>query len=165
MTSGPTYTPIATYTTTGSVANYTFTSIPSTYTDIILVGQGAISANARIDLLMGNGSISTSGYSNTEVYGNGSAAYSLRVTSSASMQGLYDSIGTGSGQINFMAHFMNYTSTTYKTVLGRYSSATNAAGAMVGLWQSGAAINQIQISPTSNFSAGFVLTLYGIASA
>ena len=36
------YTPIATYTATGSVATYTFSSIPATYTDLVLsINYGA----------------------------------------------------------------------------------------------------------------------------
>ena len=168
MAAGATYTPIATTTLGSSSASYTFTSIPTTYTDIILIAQGIMTSNARIDLLMGNGSVDTgSNYSNTEMYGDGTNAYSQGRSNNSTMQGIFDGQGAGTGQFTFAAHFMNYANTsTYKTVLGRYASVTGGSiGATVGLWRSTAAINTIKIQPTSNFAAGIMFTLYGIASA
>ena len=162
-----TYEPIATNTLGSAQASYTFTSIPSTYTDLIVIFDGTMAANARIDITVGNGTLDTgSNYSNTELLGNGSTATSLRNTTTSSMQGMFDSLGTGTGQINSITNFQNYSNTTtYKTVLGRSNSASNGVTSYVGLWRSTSAINTIRLTGTSNFNTGSTFTLYGIKAA
>jgi hypothetical protein len=52
MAAGATYTPIATYTVSGSsTLTYTFSSIPSTYTDLVLVVNGSSSRPVITSLL------------------------------------------------------------------------------------------------------------------
>jgi hypothetical protein len=180
MPAGSTYTPIATYTVTGGTAtSYTFTSIPSTYTDLILVAQMAgnytSSDVATLTLQVGNGSIDTgSNYSVTTLIGNGSTATSGRTTSQTQMAvGVYP-LGTSSStqQNMLVAHFMNYSNTsTNKTVLARSTNVNTASPstqARVGLWRSTSAINQIRIKDfgdTYYFYPGTYFTLYGIAAA
>lgn len=162
MPAGSTYSSIATTTLSGS--SYTFSSIPSTYTDLILVIQGANSnvGNARWRL---NGDTGTN-YSWTGLGGTGSAASSTRVSNTATPQldwyGYFD--GT---QSVLISHFMNYANTTtYKTVISRSNNANNGVATTVGLWRSTAAVNSISIiSSNGNFDSGTTLTLYGITAA
>jgi len=158
MAAGSTYTPIAT-TTISSGANYTFTSIPSTYTDLVLVCN-MIDTAVNVLAFQLN-SDTGSNYSSTRVYGTGSAAASSRDSSFT-----YIDLGTTSTSYGTsIINFENYANTTtYKTVLGRVSDPGNRVTAGVGLWRSTAAINSIKVYGGSNWT-GSKLTLYGIQAA
>ena len=69
------YTPIATYTIPTAVNSYTFSSVPSTYTDLQLVISGTLSSGATMQLVF-NGD-TTNVYSGTALYGDGTSAYSV----------------------------------------------------------------------------------------
>ena len=171
MAAGSTYTPIATYTAGSSVASYTFSSIPSIYTDLILVASfiGATTAGNSLALRVGNSSVDTgSNYSTTFLEGNGSAASSTRTTNQtfAYLIGAGISTSTSTPQTNIV-HIMNYANTsTYKTILNRGGSPDAVLTANVSLWRSTSAINTVQIYIVSeNFNTGSTFTLYGIAAA
>jgi hypothetical protein len=160
-----TYEPIATTTLVSNTASYTFTSIPSTYTDLVLVMNGkATSGEGAFILRVGNGSIdSGSNYSYTYMYGDGSSANSARSSNQTSGScSRYDTTA-GIG----IVQFMNYANTNvYKTILNRGGSGS-LVQATVNLWRSTSAINQIYVQPetSSNMVAGYTLTLYGIKAA
>ena len=178
LAAGSTYTPIATTTLGSAAASYTFSSIPSTYTDLIIVcSVSTTSGSAGIAMQVGNGSVDTgSNYSGTYLsgtnYGGSQIAKSVRETSVAK---IYISEWAGvalSSPSPVIIHFQNYANTTtYKTVLIRFNTQDNASGynevnAGVGLWRSTSAINTISIQTTaSTFTAGSTFTLFGIASA
>jgi hypothetical protein len=158
-----TYTPIAT-TTLGSAGTVTFSSIPSTYTDLIVVAAGTATGNGQFSLRFNGG---TSLYSTTTLTANGSGAGSTRETAPTYLQlGYYEYFD--SNQTVAIGHIMNYANTTtFKTVISRTSNASAGVGASVGLWRSTAAINSVTVLPTAayNFSAGTVVSLYGVKSA
>jgi hypothetical protein len=107
-----------------------------------------------------------SNYSETYIYGNGTSALSSRGTSQTSVQVGGDVNSTRATVIVSINNYSN--TTTYKTTLGRGSSAGTLADATVGLWQNTAAITAIQCrlgAGTSNFSSGSTFTLYGIKAA
>jgi len=76
MAAGSTYTPIATTTLGSSATSYTFTSIPSTYTDLVIVAQIKGDTTTYLNLRF-NGDTG-SNYSRTTLSGNGSTASSER---------------------------------------------------------------------------------------
>jgi hypothetical protein len=163
MTAGSTYTPIATTTLGSAVSSYTFSSISSSYTDLILITAGTSSADGSYKLQF-NGD-TTSNYSNTFMYGDGSSAVSGRSSSQTSIGGLGRA---GTSQGNGIIQIMNYANTTtFKTVIGRGSLASQLVIATVGLWRkTPEAINSITILPESGtMSTGTTFTLYGIAAA
>lgn len=157
-----TYTPIATTTTSGSQTSYTFSSIPSTYTDLILVCNVSADVATSVQIQVGNGSVDTgSNYSWTYVLGNGSTAVSGRASNSTYYLGgdLATSVSTD------ITQFFNYSNTTTnKTVLARGSAAALNTYATVGLWRSTAAINTIKVylETPRYFIPGSTFTLYGI---
>jgi hypothetical protein len=169
MAAGSTYTPIATYTSGSAFSNYTFTSIPGTYTDLILVGNlGTTSGSANIALQVGNGSIDTgNNYSFTHLNGDGSTAASGRVSSTAQIYIDYSAYATTTLTSTYIWQIQNYSNTTtYKTVLGRANTASVGTNATVGLWRSTSAIDRIKVDPQSTtFLANSTFTLYGIAAA
>ena len=164
-----TYEPIATYTSGSSFSNYTFTSIPSTFTDLILVGNfGTTSGGANIALQVGNGSIDTgSNYSFTYVNGDGSTAATGRASNSAQVYIDYSAYAGSSINATYIWQIQNYASTSvYKSISGRANTASVGTNATAGVWRSTSAINQIKVDQQStSFLANSRFTLYGIASA
>jgi len=156
-----TYTPIATQTLGSSASSVTFTSIPATYTDLIIVLAGTSSANISYKLQF-NGDTG-SNYSNTFLYGDGSSAISGRSSSQTSIGGMGR---TGTSQGNGVIQVMNYSNTTTnKTTIGRGSLASQLVISTVGLWRSTSAITSINLAPESGtIDAGSTFSLYGIAS-
>lgn len=170
MAAGSTYTPIATTTLGSNAASYTFSSIPSTYTDLVLVMVTGDSTNDERDMYVrvGDGSVDTgSNYSRTLLYGNGSTASSARTSNNTELR-IFPSVFNNSPNQPITINFMNYSNTTTnKTMLVRSGFGGTYTGATVGLWRSAAPINTIQIylQPTSNLIAGSTFTLYGLAAA
>ena len=68
----PTYVKIASYTASSSQNSYTFTNIPQTYTDLVMVSSGVGSATGNLECYI-NG-ISSNSYSFNYVYGDGTTA-------------------------------------------------------------------------------------------
>ena len=164
MAAGATYTPIATTTLGSAQTSYTFTSIPSTYTDLVLVLSGYASTGSY-EIQIGNGTIDTgSNYSRTYIYGDGSSAASSR---GSNLDRTYITSGTTSPGVATL-NFMNYSNTnTYKTFLLRGNDASAATTAAVTLWRSTPAINTIKIAgySSANISTGSTFTLWGILNA
>lgn len=164
-----TYEPIATTTLGSATSTISFTSISGSYTDLVLVfAYKSNSTNQPTLRLTFNGS--TTGYSGTQLTGNGSSAASYRNTSASfiSIARVVGTPTTSGGTATVVINFMNYSNTTtYKTVLARPSAAESGVEADVGLWQNTAAITQIDITTaTSNdFASGSMVTLYGIKAA
>jgi len=159
-----TYEPIATHTLGSAAGSYTFSSIPSTYTDLIMVMAGG--SNGSLDLGWQANGDTGSNYSYTRLSGNGSSASSNRVTNNqiACFGWMSSSITQGT-QILQIFNYAN--TTTYKTSLGRGGMASNLLVADVGLWRNTAAITSLTITNLNGqtFNSGTTFTLYGIANA
>jgi len=168
MPAGPTYEPIAT-TTLGTATNsISFSSIPATFTDLVLIvnGEGTSTGGGSQDVVLRlNGETAATNYSETVLRGSGSSATSIRY--SESYLNAASAWSTGR-RYNHIVQFMNYANTTtFKTVLSRGNYAGGDVNAVVILWRATpAAINQIalNISP-NNFAIGTTATLYGIKAA
>ena len=166
MAAGATYEPIATTTLGSAQSSITFSSIPATYTDLVLIcsvkGDSALGlVRVRFNGDTGNN------YSYTRIYGTGSAVASDRSNNTSSME-LSDPGGGFNYQFIVAKGFINnYASTTtYKTMLGRGDEVANVTMATANLWRSTSAINSVTVFTTSNnFIAGSMVTLYGIAAA
>ena len=161
-----TYDPIATTTLGSAQASVTLSSIPSTYTDLILIIGGVLTTGSGDQSIFSRVNGDTAGnYSGTYMYGYGGAAYSGRDTNTTySVVGRLAEATYGGVCI---IQYMNYSNTTtYKTVIGR-GNDTNLVIAAVGLWRSTAAINSVTVYPENakSFATGCVFTLYGVKSA
>jgi hypothetical protein len=127
-----TYTPIATTTLGSAASSYTFSSIPGTYTDLILIGSHRSTSGINGIHIRFNGDTGTN-YSSTLLYGTGSAASSSRYINQT-----FTSIGytTTSEYAVIKCQIQNYSnSTTYKSFLSRGGSATYEEDTVVGLWR------------------------------
>ena len=156
----------------GGVANYTFSSIPQTYTDLLMKFsfRGDVAGNIRYDYELtfnGNGS----NYSNKFIYGSG--------TTSASGIGNSTNIGPGidmdgpTATANTFStsevYIPNYTGSNYKSVSIDGASENNGTallGFSAGLWSNTAAITSILVTPNSgNFVQYSTFYLYGIKNS
>lgn len=156
-----TYDSIASQTLGSAQASVTFSSISSSYTDLILVIGGLGNGSTNIKFTVNNDS--GSNYSYTYMFGNGTTAGSGRGSNQTSGLGYASGVTNGT----FILHFMNYANTTTnKTILSRGDDASNQTNAFVNLWRSTAAINRIDVSGGgNNFSTGSTFSLYGIKAA
>jgi hypothetical protein len=164
MPAGSTYTPIATASPSGS-SSFSFSSIPNTYTDLIIIEQALGSASAYSTIYFNTDNASTN-YSKTYIFGNGTSASSGRDTNQSTF-GTLDYVSSGTTTNSHIYQINNYSnSTTYKTLLMRYNVSSDGPGAYVGLWRSTAAINAITFTRSSGtYAAGSIYTLYGISCA
>jgi hypothetical protein len=144
-----------------ATASVTFSSIPSTYTDLIIIVQGAISSTNDNSIYWRANGDTTTIYSATRVSGDGTSASSYR--QSGETAALTGFIGTANQTINII-QFMNYAnSSTYKTSLARGNNSGYNVGAFVSLWRNTAAITSITLfAPSVNFNTGSTFSLYGI---
>jgi hypothetical protein len=162
-----TYEPIATVTLGSSNASVlVMSSIPATYTDLILVTTAGTSSGANA-LYMRFNNDSTSIYSATYLYGNGSSVASGGLTGrDAAVIGYFVEPSTGN-TFNSITQIQNYSNTSnFKTALSRANSTAGTypgAEASISLYRSTSAINRIDVLVTSNtLNAGSTFTLYGI---
>jgi hypothetical protein len=164
MPAGMTYTPLARTTLTSNASSITFSSIPSGYTDLVLVSR-LQNANANAPYIRFNGDTGTT-YSQTYLEGNGTSPVGAR----AGTQSFgYLNLNSDPGNNGFIViNFMNYSNTTNnKTYLAQVSNAGNAVDTVTGLWRSTTAINTILLASSNggNYLAGSTATLYGILAA
>jgi hypothetical protein len=161
-----TYEPIATTTLGSAASSVTFSSISSSYTDLVLVSNLYGNGGAANVLVRFN-SDTGSNYSSTTITGNGSSASSLRNTSTDSIFMINSGSSLNGAWGTFIMSVNNYSNaTTNKTALARFGAAGNEVTSTVGLWRNTNAINAIEIRTSSNtYLAGSTFTLYGIKAA
>ena len=159
-----TYQAIATTTLGSTASSYTFSSIPNTYTDLVLIANAVGSASDVSIEVYFNGDNSSGLYSETILDGNGSSVTTGRETSVNAMA--LGSVGTS--QSTSIIQIQNYSNNiTYKTGLGRGNNTVTRVRAYAGLWRNTAVINSLSVylSGSATFSAGSTFTLYGIKAA
>lgn len=149
--------------TTTSVSSVSFSSIPTTYTNLVLIGN----TTSPSELMLRFNGDSGGNYYALEMWGpNGSDVYTQRTSGSAYLE-LRDS-GTTLGTNPFMVNIQQYkNANVFKSVLietndDRY----NRAYRRQGYWANTTAINSISVTSFSgSFSSGSTFSLYGIQGA
>ena len=171
-----TYDVISTQTLASTSATVTFSSIPATYTDLVLVTQSRASTTGTYDTDIGirfNGD-SSAVYSRTALYGNGTTAASFGATGEGCIFGAVHPLSSGTANVWGIANYniMNYSqATTLKTVLVRSSclgASADDVRALVGLWAGTAAVItslSLILASGGSFAIGSTFTLYGIKAA
>jgi hypothetical protein len=163
-----TYTLINSYTATGSVANIDFTSIPSTYTDLLVKASLRGSTNGNIDMLLQFNGVTT-GYTFRWISGDGASAGSA--SGSTSNAGFMDmNNDTANTFSNVEIYIPNYLSSNYKSVsfdAVTENNATTAYSVMgASLWSNTAAITSVKLLPSpGNFVQYSTAYLYGIKNS
>jgi hypothetical protein len=166
-----TFVKIATVTVgSGGATDITFSSITSTYTDLLVVASvrgsdnAATNTNLRIQF---NGS--TSNYSERQLYGNGSSALSATLTY-ASLGYVSSDGATASTFGNCQAYIPNYAGSTNKSISAEGVAEGNTAAMLMaldaGLWSDTSAITSIKLFvPSFNIMQHSTATLYGISKS
>lgn len=165
-----TYTPIQSQTVSTPVSSVTFSSIPQTYTDLVLVSN-TFSGFSGLGMRF-NGD-SASNYSYANMTGNGTLAKMFRSGSTTDIQYNGWDYAAGSTTIPCITrmNIFNYKNTsTYKYTLMTASDGNSAGNFdtefFTGTWRNTAAITSITIYVSAvNFSTGSIFTLYGIKAA
>ena len=159
----PTYTPLATITLTSSSSSVTFSSIPATYRDLVLVASPISSTTSNLTTNTRFNSDSGSNYSFVLMRGDGSSATSTSGTATG-IQGIITRANTVRKSLTIM-QIMDYSATNkHKSVISRVD-AEFATQALAERWANTAAITSINISVTaSSFGVGTSFELYGIAA-
>lgn len=165
-----TYTLISSNVLSSSAASVTFSAIPSTYTDLVLrcsTRHSSTQTSMRITF----NSDSATNYSETAIYGNGSAASSQQdpnVNFAYLLNYIVPSTYTASTFSNNEIYIPNYTASANKPFSGfgtqeNNATASNIAGSAF-LWRNTAAITSIQLAlPSGDYVAGSSFYLYGIS--
>ena len=165
-----TYEAIATVTVgSGGAADIEFTSIPATYTDLVLKlsarGTRALTYEAiKVEF---NGS--TANLSCKQLYGDGAAAAS----SSNGTQIVFDTDAANNTTSVFGSHEIyipNYAGSTNKSVsidsVMEQNGTTAYAELVAGLWADISSITSIKLLPAAaNFAEHSTATLYGIKNS
>lgn len=157
-----TYVALATTTLGASASSVTFSSIPASYRDLVLVCVGTSSVNANVLCHLNNDT--TSNYAWVYMNGNGSTDASGSNSSNTSILVGATAYWINASPTNSVLQFMDYSATDkHKTVLCRNDGSTRATEATVSRWKNTAAVNEIDLSLTSGtFAIGSTFSLYGI---
>ena len=168
-----TYTLIEAKTLGSDTASMSFTSIPATYTDLLLltsvrINRAGVSVNMNLQF---NGS--SSNYTNLTLYSGGTTVDSL---ASSALVGFAYWYSPGNGATadtfsNASVYISNYTSSEYKPISIDSTSENNGTDtnliAFTGVWQDTAAITSIALSnyQGSNLRQNSTAYLYGIKNS
>jgi hypothetical protein len=162
-----TYTLIASNTLSSAAASVTFSSIPGTYTDLVLRASiRATTGTNPTSYWYANGDTSAL-YSNTNLSGNGATAASGR-NSSDTAWGYWTVDGSSATANTFASielYIPSYTASQSKTAASFYAQENNQItaylGVVAGLYRSNTAITSLTMTnPT--FDVGSSFFLYGI---
>lgn len=157
-----TYEPIATTTVASASASVTMSSIPQTYTDLVVAFYATGSTSEGLGIYF-NGDNGTN-YSFMYFYDNGSGG----VASGHNLNTTRINFSNISPTISlYTAHIMNYSNTTtFKTVFSNGGLATEYVIGYSGLWRNTAAISSLTFNVTSGtIGVGSIFNLYGIKAA
>jgi hypothetical protein len=163
----PTYTPLATVTLGSSASSVTFSSIPATYRDLVLVYAGRTTSTADGDALIARYNGDTgSNYSQVRMAGFGTTTFSGSFSGTVHEVGrLHTSISDNTNPSQGLVNLMDYSATDkHKTSVSRSGYAANLVDATAARWANTAAITTILLFPatTTNFAAGATFNLYGV---
>ena len=163
----PTYTALATVTLGSSASSVTFSSIPATYRDLILVSSVACTSTGDTMRLRFNGDTGNN-YNWVFMNGTGSTVTSSQQSNQNQLDfSAFVGIPTVVGRYNNILQIQDSSATDkHKTILSR----TNQDGdtfpgttALAGRWANTSAITSINVfTSTFNFIAGSRFDLYGV---
>jgi hypothetical protein len=155
-----TYEPIASQTLGSTASSVIFSSLPQNYTDLIIVSNAKGSENTAM-LFQFNGDTTTN-YSQTRMYGDGSSPASDRQSNTTAAD---------AGDINtewgtYIAQIQNYANaTTSKTLLNRCNISSYVFSS-VSLWRkTPEPITSVRIiCRDGSFQIGSIFTVYGVTA-
>lgn len=154
----------------GGIASFDFTSIPSTYQDLIIVFSARSDRAAGVDVAKITFNASGSSYNDKQLlgFGTGAGYTEANATSYIVCYGANGDTSTASTFGNTSIYIPNYAGSTNKPVGIDQSFETNATGAWVGIaaaaWANTSAISRVTIAPLNGtiWKQYSTASLYGI---
>lgn len=161
-----TYDLIASNVLSSDTATISFSSIPATYRDLVLVVTGARTTTTGFPSLRFNSDGSNS-YALILMRGTGSTATQNATAGTTEGDFYFDGWTTGvigTSQALVVFNIMDYSATDkHKTVLQRFNRADGTVNAQAGRWAKTEAITSIDINGNT-WASGASFYLYGIVS-
>lgn len=168
-----TYIPISTTTVgSGGASDVTFSSIPGTYTDLMVLGSVRNSINTDNGVYIQFNGDTGNNYSRRLLYGDGSNAASTTTNNDSrllALTGVYSG-NTANTFSNGRCYIFNYTSSSAKSIASDSVIENNATLSYINLtaniWTGTSAITSIKLFPSSGtFVQYSTFTLYGIKNS
>jgi len=164
-----TMTLIASYTASGTVSSVTLSSIPSTFTDIIIEYSGRTNGGTTGNDLLISLNGSTSNFTHRRLQGSGStvASYNGSTGNAGIDNGTTSSANTFS---NTSIYIPNYAGSNYKSISSDSVTENNGAEAYAFLgavlWSNTAAITSVTLTPYAGSILQYsTIYLYGVKNA
>jgi hypothetical protein len=156
----------------GGAVSVTFSSIANTWTDMVAVLSVRTNSGLATEQLYVTFDSSSTGYSNKQIYGDGSSAASASLsTTSIDVININTGASTSNTFSSTSIYIPNYASSNYKSTSAESVTENNATGALAGLsaglWSNSAAISSITFANQdgSNFVQYSSFYLYGIKNS
>lgn len=157
----------------GGASSIDFTSIPNTYTDLLVkisARSNTASRSTDCSIRIGNGTVSSSAiYNYREITGDGTSGYSGSGTTDRFNTVMNANTSTSNTFSNVEFYLPNYNSSSNKPLSTNAVIESNENNGAIQvrlqtwLWSSTSAINVIQLFPAAgNFVQYSTATLYGI---
>jgi hypothetical protein len=152
-----TYIPLANVTLGSSAIGVTFSSIPATYRDLVLVVDGTLVSGADDSRVYYNGDTNNANYSGVEMNGNGSSGFSSTFLTTGAF---------GTDRSKTIIQIMDYSATNKHTnLISRASRPASSVGAISNRWANTAAVTSFQIRMISqSFATGTTFNLFGVSA-
>jgi hypothetical protein len=155
-----TYEAIATYTTTNQTT-ISFTSIPQTYTDLVIMFHTKTVNNAAAIVANFN-SDTGANYNWFWMYGSETVKGTVKTGNDTKLRWGRGQTNSGQSASNELNIFNYSSSSVGKAVLARENNF-DVVAMTSGVWQNSSAITRIDLTTNSgNFASGGTVTLYGI---
>jgi len=160
----PTYDLIASNVLTVATVDVVFSSIPSTYRDLILVVECSRSNAGSDSAKLKFGAFAD--YFSVVGDGNGSSAFTRAFDNQSEIVlNYYYSAITNTEKTLYVCQFLDYSATNkHKSALVRVNRAGAGVSMTAGRWSSTSAINTITFGLSSSLAVGSTFYLYGIAA-
>lgn len=159
-----TYELVQTYTVSSATINVALTTIPSTYTDLVLVINPASSTEQNMQMYFNNDNATN--YSRTYIQGSGTSTTSARQSSTTGQNNYLTPVFGGSNAGTYVANIFDYANTSkHKAFLFRGGTAASGTALLLSLWRSTSAISTINLYNGSDWAVGTRFDLYGIKAA
>lgn len=156
---------IANITLSAASATVTFSNIPQTYRDLVLVCN-VIADTAGDDIMLRlNSDITNGNYARVLMSGNGASTYSVTGASQDMPRITYYGSSSTSERSSHKTEIFDYATTDkHKTYLTRSNRAGSGTDAVATRWASTAAVTTLSLNNavSGGFGATSTFTLYGV---
>ena len=167
-----TYTLISSVTLSSAAANIEFTSIPATYTDLLLKVSTRFTQSGSGTLVEVTFNNSGTSYTNKRLYTNGSAAYSdssgtAYINVLAGSEGGWTASTFGNMEVYIPSYLVSQNKPFSSFAVSEQNSAVTNMDAIAALWRNTAAITSLNIisGNAGNLVSGSSFYLYGIKNS